>query len=167
MRTLYQISRALVRLEKALIILIFGMLIGSIFLNIITRNFFGISFHFILEFSPALVLWLALLGSSLAIESRRHIKIEVLLRFCGPRCRSGAHVAVCIFGMAVMGVLLYVSLDFVANEIDFFGREGSLSVIFPLFCSISFLRFFIALFRGKERRPITDDMHPQTGNFAP
>jgi TRAP-type C4-dicarboxylate transport system permease small subunit len=144
MRYLYQIDRVLFKLERILVILVFGGLAVSIFFNIITRNLFGISFHFILEYSPALVLWLALLGSSMAIASQRHIKIEVLLRLCPPRGRQIAHAVSALFGMGVMGLLLYISVGFVKNEIAMFGWKGGFSVIFPLFFGIALFRFGVA-----------------------
>ena len=107
-----------------------------ILFNIVSRNLSHLSFQKILEIAPTFVLWLALLGASLALKSRRHIRLELLLRFCPFSVRQAAGIATGLFGMAVMGILFYASLGFVANEIAIFGPWGWLSTIFPTILSV-------------------------------
>jgi len=141
MSYLNRIDKLLVMFEKALIVMLFVALAGSIIFNILSRNLFGASFQDILEATPTLVLWLALAGSTLAMKDRRHIKLELVLRFCPRAFRHAANTAVSIFGMAVMGLLFYASLTFVSNEIAIFGASGWFAVIFPFFFAISFFRY--------------------------
>ena len=141
MKLIQKIDDRLATVEKCLAVALYAMLILMIGFNIVSRNFFHYASRQALEILPVLVLWLALIGSSLAIKYQRHIKIELLLRYCSRRVRSMAHIATCLFGMAVMGILLWVSLDFIKNEADMFGSWGLVSIIFPLFFSISFFRY--------------------------
>jgi TRAP-type C4-dicarboxylate transport system permease small subunit len=127
------------------VVFLFSALTLLIFFNVISRSVFQQSFRQILEFSPAVVLWLALLGSSLAIKDNRHIKIEVLLRFVTPGFRLRANKITSAFGMMVMGVLFYASLEFVVNEIAIFGCKGWVTVIFPVFFIVAVFRFFLNL----------------------
>jgi len=142
MRFIKQIDDFLEKIEKVLAVFLFSGLALLITFNILSRNIFDYSFEKIFETAPVLVLWLALVGSSLALKKRRHIKIELLLRYCPAICRYYSNYAVSFFGMAVTGILFYSSLQFVSNEVQIFGNKGFFSVIFPLFFALSFFRYF-------------------------
>lgn len=131
-------------------VLLFSLLVVLIAFNIVSRNLFHLSFQKILEIAPAFVLWLALLGSSLALKSQRHIRLELILRFCSYPVRYVAGILTGLFGMAVMGILFYASLGFVDNEIDIFGRWGWLAVIFPLFFALSCFRYLTLVINGPK-----------------
>ena len=131
--------------EKSLVVAFLSALILIITFNVISRNLFQVSFQKILEISPSLVLWLALLGSSLALRNQRHIKLEILLRFCSDKFKTFAIIAVSAFGMTVMGILFWVSIEFVGNEIVIFGKWGLIAIIFPIFFAISFFRYFVRM----------------------
>ncbi len=141
MKLIQRIDDGLATVEKCLAVVLYAMLILMIGFNILSRNLFNFASGQVLEMLPMLVLWLALIGSTLAIKQQRHIKIEWLLRVCSRRIRFMAHIATCLFCMVVMGILLWVSLDFIKNEVDMFGPWGLVSIIFPLFFSISFFRY--------------------------
>ena len=113
MRTIKKMDDYLAFFEKSLAVILYATLIFSITFNIFTRNIFNFTFQEILELTPAFVLWLALVGATLALRKQRHIKIELLLRFCTERIRFLAHIASCTFGIAVMGILFWVSLAFI------------------------------------------------------
>ena len=142
MRFIKQIDDFLEKIEKILAVSLFSGLALLITFNILSRNIFDYSFEKIFETAPILVLWLALVGSSLALKKRRHIKMELLLRYCPAICRYYSNYAVSFFGMAVTGILFYSSLQFVSNEVQIFGNKGFFSVIFPLFFALSFFRYF-------------------------
>jgi C4-dicarboxylate transporter DctQ subunit len=142
MRFIKQIDDFLEKIEKVLAVFLFSGLALLITFNILSRNIFNYSFEKIFETAPVLVLWLALVGSSLALKKRRHIKIELLLRYCPAICRYYSNYAVSFFGMAVTGILFYSSLQFVSNEVQIFGNKGFFSVIFPLFFALSLFRYF-------------------------
>ena len=131
--------------EKFLVVVFFSALILLITFNVVSRNLFQISFQKILEISPSLVLWLALIGSSLALRNQRHIKLEILLRFCSDKFKAFAIISGSAFGMTVMGILFGVSIEFVGNEIILFGKWGLISIIFPMFFATSLFRYFIQL----------------------
>lgn len=142
-RAIAKIDDFLAVFEKILVVVFFSALVLLIFFNIVSRNLLHFSFQKILEIAPALVLWLALLGSTLALKEKRHIKLELILRFCPEKIRFIANIAVSAFGMIVMMILLWASLEFVSNEVALFGQWGFISVIFPLFFSVSLFRYFL------------------------
>jgi len=145
MRFIRKFDEFLAVFEKSLVVAFLSALILLITFNVISRNLFQVSFQKILEISPSLVLWLALLGSSLALRNQRHIKLEILLRFCSEKFKKFAIIAQSFFGMTIMGILFLVSIEFVGNEIVIFGKWGLISIIFPIFFAISFFRYFIQL----------------------
>jgi TRAP-type C4-dicarboxylate transport system permease small subunit len=152
--TIKRLDDALAIVEKSVIVLCFALLVFFIVFNILSRNLFHLPSHKIFEAGPNLVLWLALLGASLALKQQRHIRLEVVLRYCGNRIRRWAAVAVNIFGAVVMGILLFTSLEFVKNEIAMFGPWGWLSIIFPFFFGAAGFRYLVRF----AYRPTMDDL---------
>jgi TRAP-type C4-dicarboxylate transport system permease small subunit len=142
MHFIRKIDDFLEKTEKTLAVILFSGLALLVAFNILSRNIFNLSFEKIFETAPFFVLWLALIGSSLALKKRRHIKLDLLIRFCPAIARHYSNLAVSVFGMAVSGILFYSSLQFVSNEVQIFGNKGFLSVAFPLFFALSFFRYF-------------------------
>jgi TRAP-type C4-dicarboxylate transport system permease small subunit len=153
MRLIRKFDQALARLEQGLIVVLFSALIVLITFNIVGRNFLDLSFQQLLEVIPALVMWLALLGASLALKHRRHIKLEVLLRYLGPAAGKAARSVTGVCGALLMGLLFAASLTFVKNEIGIFGGWGWISVIFPLFFALATVRFIISVMPADGRAP--------------
>ena len=112
MRFIRKFDEFLAVFEKFLVVTFFSALIILITFNVISRNLFQVSFQKILEISPSFVLWLALLGSSLALKNQRHIKLEILLRFGSDKFKTFAIIAQNAFGMTIMGILFWVSIKF-------------------------------------------------------
>jgi len=169
MLILKQVDAWLAAIEKAIAVTLFFALVASIAINIVARNLFQVSFQYLLEMGPALVLWLALIGSTLALRENRHIRIELVLRFCPPRLAVPAGRVCGLFGMAIMAILGYGSLEFVTNEVAIFGARGWLAVVFPLFFTIAFFRFFtqlLAITPGNTET-LPPDPEPATGEPTP
>lgn len=142
---LQRLDDALATVEKSVIVICFFLLVFFIVFTILSRNFFHLPSHRMFGAAPDLVLWLALLGASLALKQQRHIRLELVLRHCGDTVRLWAAVAVNLFGVAVMGILLATSFEFVKNEVAMFGLWGWLSIIFPIFFSLAVFRYMTAL----------------------
>ena len=155
-KAIKRVDNALALFEKSVIILCFSMLVCFIVFNILSRNLFHLPSHRIFEAGPNLVLWLALLGASLALKQQRHIRLELVLRYCSGRIRLWAAVAVNLFGALVMGILLVTSVEFVKNEMAMFGGWGRLSMIFPFFFSVAAFRYLAALLYRFSSRPTAD-----------
>ena len=152
MTVLQKIDRLLAGVEKFLIVALFSILVLIIFINIISRNLFHISFHTILDIAPAFVVWLALLGAALGLKYQRHIKLEIVLRYCSKGTRRAAAAAAGIFGALVMGILFFASLEFVRNEVAIFAARGWLSAIFPIFFATTSFRYVMIAITAYRRR---------------
>lgn len=168
-RVLKKVDNALALLEKGLVVGLFSVFVTLILFNIVTRNVFQISFQRALEIPPAIVLWLALLGSTLGLKYQRHIRLELLLRYCSAPVKQIAAVTTGLFGAAVTGALFYVSLGFMKSEIAMFGGWGWVAIIFPLFFALSCLRFLAIAGRietsanSETERPFSPDTDKATG----
>ena len=160
---LRKIDSGLALAEKIIVVALFFSLVASIAINIVARNIFQISFQYLLEIGPSLVLWLALIGSTLALRENRHIRIELVLRYCPTQLTALAGRLCGVFGMVIMAILGYGSLEFVTNEVAIFGAKGWLSVIFPVFFIIAFFRFFTQVLAPALKAPGTPESEPSEG----
>ncbi len=160
---LRKIDTGLAAAEKIIVVALFFALVASIAINIVARNIFQASFQYLLEIGPSLVLWLALIGSTLALRENRHIRIELVLRYCPPRLTALAGRLCGVFGMMIMALLGYGSLEFVTNEVAIFGAKGWLAVIFPIFFIIAFFRFFTQVLAPAQKIPGTPESEPSAG----
>ncbi|MEJ2640666.1 MAG: TRAP transporter small permease [Desulfosarcinaceae bacterium] len=153
MKLISRLDRILAACECLLTVGLFIVLMGVLTLNILLRNLIGTSLPGTFEIAAALVLWLALVGGSLALRDRRHIKIEFLRRLLPASGRRWADRAVSLFGVVVMGVMFVTAVSFTLNEIAIFGRSGWLAVIFPLFFALAVFRFGLQLLAAFARFP--------------
>jgi TRAP-type C4-dicarboxylate transport system permease small subunit len=152
MKILLRIDRYLAACECLLAVCLFVALMGVLTVNILLRNLAGTSLPGTFDIAATLVLWLALVGGSLALRDRRHIKIEFLLRFVPAAWHHRADLAVSLFGVAVMGGLLVTAVLFTQNEIAIFGRSGWATVIFPLFFTLATFRFTLQAYGALSPR---------------
>ena len=143
-RFIHRLDAILARIEESAVVICFTLLVSFVLFNILSRNIFHLPSHRLFESAPSLVLWMALLGASLALRQQRHIRLELVLRFCSPRFKRRAARGVNLFGALVMGILLFSSFEFVANEIAMFGSWGRLAVIFPIFFGSTGFRYLTA-----------------------
>ena len=68
------------RIEKFVLISILSFVIGLSFLQVILRNFFGSGFIWGDVFLRQMVLWIGLIGASIATKENRHINIDIVSR---------------------------------------------------------------------------------------
>jgi len=143
-RFIHRVDNILAQVEKSAVVICFTLLVAFVLFSILSRNIFHLPSHRLFESAPNLVLWMALLGASLALRQRRHIRLELVLRFCSARFKRRATRGVNLFGALVMGILLLTSVEFVHNETAMFGSWGRLAVIFPIFFGSTGFRYLAA-----------------------
>lgn len=139
------LDNGLEKIERFLAAMLYLLLIGMISFTIVARNLFHFSPQRLLELAPTVVLWLALVGATLALKHHRHIKIELMLRLLPKKTRLAAMVLTNLFAMIVTGLLAWAAVPFVLNEAALFGRWGWVAACFPVFFGVAFFRFFIEL----------------------
>ena len=116
MKFLRRLDRAIATVEAAVLVLLLGVMVLLGFTQVILRNFFSSGILWADTFLRQMVLWVAFLGASLAVQERKHINIDVLTRFMPDRGKRIARFATDLFAAVVCLAFLKASLTFVASE---------------------------------------------------
>ena len=142
-----RISSLLNRLEEILLgsLLISMVLLGS--LQILFRNVLSISLFWIDPLLRHMVLWIALLGASVATRMDRHISIDLLSGRLPPRIRGWVQAGVHLFSAGVCFLLVLPAVHFVQEEYPM-GKTLALGIpnwtseaIMPIMMIVLGLRF--------------------------
>lgn len=149
MKVLDAIDDYLSKIESWAIIVLFSSLIVTAFIQVILRNFFSSGFIWADVLLRNSVLWIALLGASIATKERKHIAIDVVSRYFSIRKKYIIEIVISIISIYVSHLLAIASLTFISDErgsggVLVFGiHTWCFLVIIPIaFYSIAF-RFFI------------------------
>jgi len=104
------------RVEEVLLVcLVVGMLALG-FLQILFRNLISVGIVWIDPLVRHLVLWIALLGASIATRENRHISIDLLSGRVSPSHYSRVQGAVQLFSAVVCFILIHPAVRFVQND---------------------------------------------------
>jgi len=137
------------KLEEILLgsFLIVMVLLGL--LQILFRNILSIGLYWIDPLLRHLVLWVALLGASVATRENRHISIDLLAGRLGPR--TGAMVHIGIYCISAVSCFIFVlpAVRFVQSEFEV-GKPLALGIpiwisqsVMPVMLMVIGLRFLI------------------------
>jgi TRAP-type C4-dicarboxylate transport system permease small subunit len=104
------------RLEEVLLcsLLTIMVLLGT--LLILFRNVISISLFWIDPILRHLVLWVALLGASVATREDRHIAIDLLSRYLSPQKRFWVQGGLHLFSAGVCFLLIWPAVRFIQDE---------------------------------------------------
>jgi len=142
-----QIEGLFGRVEKWVLVLLLGFLIGFALLQIILRNFFSTGFVWGDSVLRHSVLWISFLGAARATAENKHIRIDLLPRLFPTNTAGVIAVVVDLFSCIVSLALIYASWSFVSNEkmagTLAFGQTPLwwLQVIFPFSFTVMAVRF--------------------------
>ncbi len=104
------------RVEEVLLVcLVVGMLALG-FLQVLFRNLISVGIVWIDPLVRHLVLWIALLGASIATREDRHISIDLLSERVSPIYYSYVQGAVQLFSAVVCFLLVHPAVRFVQND---------------------------------------------------
>ncbi len=167
---LSRISSFLNRLEEVLLgsLLIFMVLLGS--LQILFRNILSISLFWIDPLLQHMVLWIALLGASVATRMDRHISIDLLSERLSPPLRVWVQVGVHLFSAGVCFLLVIPAVHFVQEEYPM-GRILALGIpiwtseaVMPVMMIVLGLRFLGKAWRALNIRAKHSSLHEAGDN---
>jgi TRAP-type C4-dicarboxylate transport system permease small subunit len=88
------------------------------FLQVVLRNVFSTGLLWADPFLRHLVLWIGFLGASLATQQERHINLDIITRYLGPRWVSCVRMLTNLFAVAVTAFLARAAWTFVHNEMS-------------------------------------------------
>lgn len=116
MRKLHTLDRGITRVEAALLVLLLSLMILLSFVQVILRNFFHTGIAWADPTLRHLVLWVGMIGASLATRQDKHIKIDVVTRFLSPTAKSGLQIILSLFSALISLWLFRASWQFVLDE---------------------------------------------------
>ncbi len=118
MNLLLRIEKAIVRLNKVVMVLSLATMIILGFLQIILRNFFDSGFSWADIVVRSLVLWVGFTGAVIATSSGHHIAIGALLRFLPEGWKRRVHVVISLIVSVICIFLTIASVKFIGFEIE-------------------------------------------------
>ena len=148
------ISHAVAWLEEGLLCLILLAMILLSCWQIISRDFFSGGYAWIDPLLRYQVLWVGLLGASLATRKGKHIAIDLVSYMAPERAKPWIKLAGDIFSTLVAATLTVAAIIFVRNEIQFSGDpllaipSWAWNLVFPLAFGMICIRFLYTTFSG-------------------
>jgi len=129
MRPLRVIDDIVARIERAALSLMLGLIVGVNLMQIGLRMLQSVlrvlESGVVLnipswpsDVNRVLVLWIAMVGGSLATRRNEHIKVDVIARALSERARRWLNRVICLVGMIVSAGLVYFSIDFLKMEYE-------------------------------------------------
>ena len=150
---LKKMSSFLNRLEEVLLCSLLCLMVLLGFLQILFRNVISIGLVWIDPLLRHLVLWVALLGASVATRENRHITIDLLSGRFSSRIQHWIHGGVYLFSAGICLILIQPAIRFI--QVDY--QEGEFlalgipmwaaQAIMPIMLGVIGLRFIIQAWR--------------------
>jgi C4-dicarboxylate transporter DctQ subunit len=141
-------------MEEGLLVVLLGSMLLIAFFQIVLRNVFATGLDWGDPVVRNLVLWVGFVGAALATREGKHIQIDLVSRWTGPRARKVTEALTQGFSFLTCCWLAWASVKFIINEIEmknmlFSGIPSWVSeIILPLtFGSMAF-RFGLRLMRS-------------------
>ena len=130
------------RLEEVLLgsFLILMVLLG--FIQILFRNVLSVGLYWIDPLLRHSVLWVALLGASVAARENRHISIDLLSEKLGYKSRSYLQGGINLFAAAICLILVWPAIRFVQEE---YAVGKILAFNIPFWASQSVIPFMLTV----------------------
>ena len=142
------------KLEYLVLVFLFTVMLGLAFLQIVLRIFFATGIMWGDPLLRHLVLWVALLGATMAAKEGKHINIDVISKLLPDRGKTIVRALTDLFSSSICVFLIHASLKFIRDEL----QAGALAflmipvwtvaVIFPVAFGLIALRFAISGFRN-------------------
>lgn len=148
--SLHRWDDAIARSEKALVVVMLGIMILLALLQVLLRNAFATGISWGDALVRNLVLWVGFIGATMATKEGKHINLDVVSRWIGGGWLWLVQAVVHLFSIFVCAVLTYAALLFVINE----ARSGAVTflrvpvwvpeLVIPLTFGLMTLRFGLA-----------------------
>ncbi len=146
---MWSILKHLHRLEDGLLVALLSLLIILASTQILMRNLFDTGIVWIDPLLRVMVLWLGLIGASVAVREHKHIQIDVLTHLLNPRFFLVIQTGVYLFSAGVCLTIAWygaswIKLDYEDQISSFIGIPAwSLEIIIPICFAIMGVRFFL------------------------
>ena len=142
------------KLEYLVLGFLFAIMVGLAFFQIVLRIFFATGILWGDPLLRHLLLWVALLGATMAAKEGKHINIDVISKLLPDRGKAAIQALTNLFSTFICVLLIQASLKFIRDEFQV-GALAFLKVptwtvtlIFPAAFGLIALRFAIRGFRN-------------------
>lgn len=143
MRVLHAFDRIIARVEQTLLFFMLTLIVGVNLMQIgirLLQSLLRVLGSEVVLHAPSwpadvnrvLVLWIAIVGGSLATRRNEHIKVDFLSRLIAGRLRNLVNRCIFLAGMIVSCLLAVFSQDFLKMEYEL--RETLVALPVPLWC---------------------------------
>lgn len=166
LRALAGLWRGLHLVEDATVALLLLMMIVLAVAQILMRNLADTSMVWVDPFLRVAVLWMALLGASIAARDNEHIAIDVATRYMPARFARWVAVFTSLCTAAICAVVAWYALRFVRDthaygdtafaDVPAWTCQAAIPVAFAL---IALRYVIIAVGIGRGRRPVHREVH--------
>jgi len=153
-----RISRFLNKLEETLLVFLLLLMVLLAFLPIVFRNVVSLGLVWLDPLLRHLVLWVALLGASVATREDRHIKIDLVAPHLRPEKQALLTGGIHFFSALVCLALVWPAVEFIREDYDPADYIIGLiplwvsQAIIPVMLGIIGLRFLSASWRNLRFR---------------
>jgi TRAP-type C4-dicarboxylate transport system permease small subunit len=144
---LKRLASGWLRLEEILLVSLLLLMVLLGFLQIFFRNVISVGLIWIDPLQRHMVLWVALLGASVATRENRHITIDLLQGRLGGKSLARIRAAIHFFSAFICFLLIHPALKFVQEEYQV-GKTLALGIpiwvsqsILPVMLTVIGLRF--------------------------
>ncbi len=104
------------RLERVLLVFLVALLVFLGFVQILFRNLISVGIIWVDPLARHLVLWIALLGASIAVRENRHINIDLLADRLSPALHRRIQGGVQLFSALVCLLLVHPAVRFLQDD---------------------------------------------------
>ncbi len=172
MKIFKTISKALSWIENSLVIVLFSSMVILAFLQVVLRNVFSTGFLWADPLLRHMVLWIGLIGASLATEQVKHLNLDIITRFVSSKTQNILRIITNLFAGIITIFIAEAGWTFLQNEIESgeiilsIGRFNFpawwFQIIIPIGFGLMAFRFFI---RAVEHTLLL--IHPPDTNQTP
>ena len=106
-----RLERALALVETSLLVVLLAAMIAVAGYQVLARNLFGGGLVWGSDLVHVAMLWATMVGAVSAARTNRHIRIDLVARFAGPRLREIAERLTSAFSAVLCGALGWFSVD--------------------------------------------------------
>ncbi len=117
MSLLFKLENLTIRIEKAVVTLLVGLMVALSFLQLVLRLGFSQSILWLDPLLRHFVLWAGFFGAALASGEGRHFALDITQKMLPDKMRRPSAIAVTLFCSAICACLVYAGVLFIRDEI--------------------------------------------------
>lgn len=171
-RSMQIVSRVLGFLEDALCALALGSVAVIIFGQVVSRYVFNYTPSWSEELSRYLVVWTIFIGTAVGVRKNIHIGVDAVIRLAPRWMKVSLEVAANLFGAVVSSGLIYLSVQFIRDTIEYEQLSPAMQIPMYLpylampvglsFSVVHFLHDIVKVFTTGEAPQGLEDVHAAT-----